>query len=66
MTAVGGLVLALVCVSTVALALGITVATWGGRDPHWLTTTVRVFAVTLAGFCLILAALGQLIEALLP
>ncbi|MEV0115852.1 hypothetical protein AB0H77_21825 [Streptomyces sp. NPDC050844] len=66
MTAVGGLVLALVCLAVVALALGVGVATLWGPEPHWLTTLARTVALATAGFCFLLAAVHQLAEALLP
>lgn len=64
MTAVGGLILALICLAVVALALGLAIATLCGAEPRWLTALVRTVALTVAGFCFLLAALHQLAEAL--
>lgn len=66
MIAVGGLVLAILCLATVALALGVGVACLWGCEPRWLTALVRTVALTVAAFCFLLAALHQLTEALLP
>jgi hypothetical protein len=64
--AIGGLVLALVCLATVALALGVGVATLWTTEPHWLTTLVRAVALTTAALCFLLAAVHQLADALTP
>ncbi|WP_309029102.1 hypothetical protein [Streptomyces alfalfae] len=64
MTAVGGLILALVCLATVGLAAGIGIATLDGREPSWLVAIVRAAAVGIAAACFLLAALHQLTEAL--
>ncbi|MEU5773880.1 hypothetical protein ABZ819_11390 [Streptomyces venezuelae] len=36
------------------------------RGPNWLTDLATVFALALAGFCIVLASIAQLAEALLP
>lgn len=65
MIAVGGLILALICFATVGLAAGIVFATRTGRTPaHWLLPVVRLVALAVAAWCLLLAALHQLVEAL--
>ncbi len=64
MTAVGGLILALVCLTTVGLAAGIGIATLDGREPSWLIAIVRAVSVGVAAFGFLLAALHQLAEAL--
>lgn len=66
MIAVGGLVLALICLATVGLAAAIAAATWGSRGSNWLADIASVFAMALAGFCLLLAAIAQVAEVLLP
>lgn len=64
MIAVGGLVLAIICLAVVALAAGISAATWGGREPHRLLPAVRSVALAVAAFCFLLAAVHQLAAAL--
>ncbi|MFI1677041.1 hypothetical protein [Streptomyces sp. NPDC020607] len=66
MIAVGGLVLALICLATVGLAAAIAAVTWGNRSTHWITDVAAVFALALAGFCLLLAASNQVAQVLLP
>ncbi|WAL93973.1 hypothetical protein [Streptomyces sp. Je 1-369] len=66
MIAVGGLVLALICLATVGLAAAIAAVTWGNRSTHWLADVASVFAMALAGFCLVLATIAQVAEGLRP
>lgn len=64
MAAVGGLLLALICFGTVGLAAGIALATFNGREPHWLLPAVRAIALLLAAACFFLACLHQLADTL--
>ncbi|WP_329336126.1 hypothetical protein OG252_13200 [Streptomyces sp. NBC_01352] len=62
--AVGGFLLALVCIAIVALAFGLAVAAWSSFEPTWGPRIARGTAVTVGVTCLLLAAfpvIGQVL-----
>ncbi|WP_405909572.1 hypothetical protein OG742_37220 [Streptomyces sp. NBC_00828] len=58
------LILLLVVLAPVALAVGIALATVGGRGPHWLLAVVQTSAIGVGALCLLLACLHRIAEAL--
>jgi hypothetical protein len=62
--AVGGLILALICLAVVGLAAALALATFTDHAPHWLLPVARLIALSVAAWCFLLAALHQLADAL--
>jgi hypothetical protein len=65
-TAVGGLILAIICIATVGLAAALALVSLTNCQPHWLLITARAIALLTAGGCFLIASLHQIAEALTP
>lgn len=64
MAATAGLLLAIACITIVALGFGLAVASWGRTGPAWTVRIARGVAVTVGTTCLLLSAVHPIAQAL--